>query len=263
MILYFSGTGNSKFVADALAHAIGDTVTDMQPYMKESRTGNFSDAKPYVIVFPVYVSGIPGFIRRFLLESSFSGTRSIYFIATAAGSSYGSCPNYAAYIAEKKGLKYMGCELIQMPQNYLPMFSPTPQEEQRHRFKNALNSIQMLALRITNEQPFTLKPASSFEYALTKLTDRAFIKAAGLFGKFSVSDTCISCGKCAAICPANNIRMQNGKPTWGKKCVQCMACFNRCPRSAIEIGRKTVGVERYTCTDYHKYIQANGVKDDH
>ncbi len=52
---------------------------------------------------------------------------------------------------------------------------------------------------------------------------------------FHVKETkCVSCGKCAELCPLNNIVLPDGKPTWGNLCTHCMACINRCPTEAIE-----------------------------
>ena len=39
----------------------------------------------------------------------------------------------------------------------------------------------------------------------------------------------------------NNIKIQNGKPVWGKDCTHCMACICHCPTEAIEYGKKSVG----------------------
>ena len=66
--------------------------------------------------------------------------------------------------------------------------------------------------------------------------------------KFYVTDACISCGRCASVCPLNNIQMKDGKPVWGSSCTHCMACICRCPKDAIEYGRHSRGLPRYTCT---------------
>ena len=50
------------------------------------------------------------------------------------------------------------------------------------------------------------------------------------------TDACIGCGKCVELCPLNNIRLENGKPVWGKHCTHCMACICYCPKEAIEYG---------------------------
>ena len=62
---------------------------------------------------------------------------------------------------------------------------------------------------------------------------------------FYVKDSCIGCGKCAKLCPLNNINIVEKKPVWGKKCTHCMACICNCPKDSIEYGTITVGKERY------------------
>ena len=47
--------------------------------------------------------------------------------------------------------------------------------------------------------------------------------------KFTVSETCTSCGICAAICPAENIDLVEGKPVWKHQCELCCGCIHLCP----------------------------------
>ena len=70
---------------------------------------------------------------------------------------------------------------------------------------------------------------------------RFFVKA----DAFRATDVCIGCGKCVELCPLNNIRLENGKPVWGKHCTHCMACICYCPKEAIEYGKKSKGKPRY------------------
>lgn len=70
---------------------------------------------------------------------------------------------------------------------------------------------------------------------------RFFVKA----DAFRATDACIGCGKCVELCPLNNIRLENGKPVWGKNCTHCMACICHCPKEAIEYGKKSKGKPRY------------------
>ena len=50
---------------------------------------------------------------------------------------------------------------------------------------------------------------------------------------FYASDKCIGCGKCEKLCPLNNIKMVDKKPTWNHNCTHCMACIGNCPVEAI------------------------------
>lgn len=70
-----------------------------------------------------------------------------------------------------------------------------------------------------------------------------FVKA----DKFRADDKCIGCGKCAQLCPLNDISIVDGLPVWGKNCTHCMACICHCPTGAIEYGRKSLGKPRYHC----------------
>lgn len=58
--------------------------------------------------------------------------------------------------------------------------------------------------------------------------------AAPLLGRrFKAGESCIGCGKCAEVCPQGNIRMENGKPVFGKNCSICMGCAFSCPKDAV------------------------------
>ncbi|MBS6212423.1 MAG: EFR1 family ferrodoxin [Proteus hauseri] len=70
---------------------------------------------------------------------------------------------------------------------------------------------------------------------------RLYIKDKG----FTVSDACVSCGKCAKRCPLNNIDMAEGRPVWKGNCTHCMACICGCPTEAIEYKSISKGKRRY------------------
>ena len=60
-----------------------------------------------------------------------------------------------------------------------------------------------------------------------------------------LQNKCVGCGKCAQLCPLNNIHLENGKPMWGDTCTHCMACISACPTQAIEYKKISVGKPRY------------------
>lgn len=53
---------------------------------------------------------------------------------------------------------------------------------------------------------------------------------------YRATKDCISCGLCAKNCPADNIKMKNGKPKFGGKCLICARCSFNCPKDCINIG---------------------------
>ncbi len=46
------------------------------------------------------------------------------------------------------------------------------------------------------------------------------------------SSKCVSCGKCAKVCPAGAIPMNDPKTTDPDRCITCMACTANCPKGA-------------------------------
>lgn len=47
MILYFTGTGNSAFIAKRIAEKTGDTAVDVFPMIRENDYGKLSSSRPF------------------------------------------------------------------------------------------------------------------------------------------------------------------------------------------------------------------------
>ena len=79
MILYFTGTGNSKYVANALGHRLNDEVVSLNTIIKYKRTARFRSDKAFVIVAPIYAWRLPRVVEDLLKETEFIGNKNVYF----------------------------------------------------------------------------------------------------------------------------------------------------------------------------------------
>lgn len=85
MILYYTGTGNSRYAAELLGHRLNDTVRDCTPFMQGGTTPRFHSVTPWVFVCPTYAWQIPHLFADFLTRCHFSGSRQAYFVMTCGG----------------------------------------------------------------------------------------------------------------------------------------------------------------------------------
>ena len=59
MVLYFTGTGNSRYVAERIAVALGDELLSMNDRIKAGDTSPVTSDERLVIVIPTYAWRIP------------------------------------------------------------------------------------------------------------------------------------------------------------------------------------------------------------
>lgn len=85
MIFYFSGTGNSKYVAQRIAQELGDSLISVSDcFQKHEFTFSVKDDERVGFVFPTYFYGVPSIIADFIakLELNNYNTQYVYFITT-------------------------------------------------------------------------------------------------------------------------------------------------------------------------------------
>jgi ferredoxin len=244
MVFYFSGTGNSRFVAERIAKAIGHEAADITAYTKQNKALSFIDRGLYVFVCPSYMSATARSMTDFIESAEFPSEAKAYFVVTCA-SSMGISPKVSMELCARKGLKYMGAAQVVMPQNYIALFKTKDKIENGRIINEALPMIDKIAETIKNGEKLESRRIGSFEYSVTKWVRDLYYKDFMKTKKFMVTDKCISCKKCVKVCPLSNITMKDNRPAWGNNCTHCMACINQCPKDAIEYGKGSVGKPRY------------------
>ena len=211
MVLYFSGTGNSRYVAQKIAEMSDDEVISINQRLKKHNYSTVSSEKPLVFVGPIYAGRFPRVMDDYIKEVSFTETNCAYFIGTCAQTPWVTV-EYVEKLCKEKSFSLLGFNSIIMPQGYVAGGGTQPKEINDKILKEA--------------EP--------------KITSAK---------NFKVTNQCTGCGKCEKRCPLNNIKLTDGKPTWGKNCTHCMACIAGCPQEAIEYGKKTQGKPRYYLGD--------------
>lgn len=261
IILYFSATGNTAYVAKTLSELLDyKTLNLLEKIKKKDYTEVYSD-KPFVICAPTYVCEMPQFVMNFLKKTPLTGNRDVYFILTSGGYA-GISGILGSRIIKKKGLTFKGYSELKMPRNYIASnsYPELSQDEIEKRIRDTSNSLPDIASTIRSGGVLKSRHVWLFEKAVTIPFAPLWHKFRQPVKDFFVTDRCISCGLCSRLCPLNLIKLDNGKPTWnGERCSHCMSCIQNCPVEAIEYGTITKDKKRY---QFRKYQYAANGKHD-
>ena len=257
MVLYFSATGNTEYIAKEIAKRLGDECINLLDRFKTQNHAVLHSEKPFVICAPVYVCEMPRFMSKYLKKQVFSGSKDVYFIFTSGGYC-GISGVLAKSIFKKKHMIYHGHAEFKMPRNYVAsdayaMLSP---EETEARIRAAYQKLDGVASDIRAGNKLTARHVFLFETIITVPFNPVWCRFKLQAKDFFATEACIGCGKCVKLCPLNNITLKDKMPVWGNQCTHCMACIGNCPKDAIEYGTITQSKEKYNFGKYSYVAKA-------
>lgn len=244
MILYFSASGNSRFIAKTAAEMLSDELICLNDRIKGQNFEELHSDTPFVLVCPVFAWRIPRIVEEHIRHTVLSGSDKVYLMVTTCGSS-GNTGGYGESFFSSIGKEWMGWHTFYMPGSYVAFMENPDVEHAEEMNRSAKKQMEMLIPLIKNEkkwQPFRVTGGGRFmSFAANPFFYRFIIGRPG----FYVTESCVGCGVCAKACPMNNIKMTEKKPVWGNSCTHCMACIHQCPKQAVEFRKISIGKNRY------------------
>lgn len=248
-IFYFSGTGNCLFLAKELASKLDAALTPVASAV--GRQSIETDADTVGIVFPVYYGELPVIIKAFAGKLSNIGGKYVFAICTYGGGKSQSM-KILRRILQSRGGELSAEYGIHMPQNAflkswenngriiarggrkMDIVARNTKDRKRGSFFRNIPLELMLSPMHTLFKPLYVK---KFVQMTNAPTDTPFDEMIALSDRnFSVNASCNVCGTCARVCPVGNIEIAGGKPVWLHRCENCLACYDWCPKRAIEGG---------------------------
>ena len=234
-IFWFSGTGNSLYVAKHIQAALGDvSLYPMRSGIPEETVGGKNEKIGFV--FPSYFGQLPRFVRYFIETLNISAETYIFTVVTMAGMGKGSI-SFLDAMLKQKNLKLNYGKEVFMPGNNIIKYNPQKTEKIIKRFGVINKVIHNISQEIAAE-----KQHVSLSFVMSGI----IYKDIETFDKkFFAEDNCTACGLCVKICPVSNIRMKDKRPKWRRHCERCVACISWCPVQAIQYGAQTKRRRRY------------------
>ena len=240
-IYWFSGTGNSLYVAKMLSNEIGETeLVQITSQNSVAEAVGGSNCK-IGFVFPSYYGNLPRLVYSFVESLNILPDTDIFAIVTMGAFGQGSVKAIETLLTSKgQSLRYgIG---VRINGNYILNYDPAifgAKSEKRidAKLNKADKKVQQIAADIKSGKHQVKKNPIT---AKTLYTD-----IISLDSSFSVNETCTSCGLCERVCPADNIKLTDDKPVWQHHCEHCVACISWCPTAAINYGEATKKHTRY------------------
>jgi ferredoxin len=237
-IYFFSGTGNSLHAAKLIAERLGEC--ELVAVRKGSDTKIPAGLECVGFVFPVYYWGLPVMVAEFLKAAEFPSQGDTYYfaVATMGGITGNSLPQAKKLLAAH-GVRLDYGASVRSFGNAVFAYDMKP--DVAGITAKSDKRLQAVIPDIVGKK--AKRVGGGFKF-VDRLYHQTMDNAHTFDRKFSVSDDCVSCGICAAVCPAHNITL-DGKPQFSHQCEMCAACIQHCPKRAMNHGDKTQTRRRY------------------
>jgi ferredoxin len=232
IIFYFSGTVNSKYIAELFAqnmncacHSIEED-TDFEALINSAQTIAFC--------YPIYASRVPKIMRGFVKRQAelLKGKKLIIFCTQMLFSGDGARALTALLPGSRAQVIY--AEHFFMPSNIFPV---TTDEK---KIKNYVSKAERKMQKVCDE----IKSG--------KVRRRGFNPLSRVLGliqapflpllekkadsRIETTQACTNCGVCVSLCPMKNLRLEDNKITHSHNCTVCYRCVNKCPKKALIVG---------------------------
>ena len=249
-LFYFSGTGNTLFLAKQLKKRIPDI--NLIPIASLLNKANITPRSKIIgLCFPNHAGHLPIPMRLFIEKLNLSGDEYLFAICNSA---FSKCfaPDDISRVVRKSFCKLSSYFNILMPDNHsfvLKGYKAMSKEECKKIIDQAQADLDFIKTILQNKEihfQIDNKPAP-FPMVIDKVLVPMIYylnvhhPATVLKGALYADSKCVGCKACQKVCPADRIRVKERRPEFDhtKTCFGCYGCVNFCPKESIQLGSKT------------------------
>jgi ferredoxin len=243
LYLYFSGTGNTKFVVEKFCELYEESNEDYQIHSIEEKNINFyqliEKSNTIILAYPIHDSMIPFIMNDFLIENkqAFQDKKLMVIITQLLFSGDGGA--LPKYLLRKQNIKIIQSIHFKMPNNLtdVPIFPVKTYEESKLDVLKTEKKIEEVVKRIKLGKTYKMG-RRIYSWPLGFFTQRGLGKL--FVKKFKNSlkidnNLCSKCQKCIKLCPTDNLYLEDNIVKHKGNCTICYRCVNSCPEKAISI----------------------------
>lgn len=234
VIVYFSGTGNSKYIAEQFAERMNIKACSIEQDLDFELL--FTKEDTIAVCYPIYGSCVPRIMREFVEKYKiyFEAKKLIIFCTQMLFSGDGArafsrllpgCDEHVIY-----------AEHFLMPNNICNFFLfPMTEKETIKKPEKALKKLEQVCSDI--QKGIVKKRGwNIFSTLLGKTQNIAYPKMERKGQRsFRTDESCVVCGLCVKNCPTHNLEIVSGRVTQKSNCTLCYRCVNLCPKQSCTV----------------------------
>ena len=246
LTLYFSGTGNTEYIARSFSRQMDAKCLSIEAdddFTREIKAGD-----TIAFCYPIYGSRVPRIMREFAAKhmSDLSGKKIVILITQMLFSGDGA--RVFTDLFWDGAIEVIYAEHFRMPNNVgnaLIFRKPSDKSIKKH-LRKADEKMQTVCHDIRNGI-VKKRGFSRFSQILGNVQGKQWqgdsreiypstssVEYKAKTG-VKIRRKCTSCNTCVTICPMKNLESVQGKIKQKGNCVVCYRCINRCPKRAITI----------------------------
>ncbi len=228
-LYYFTGTGNTLFIAKTIAKGLTDVSLIGINQLDECKEV-ITNSDIVGIIYPIYFLDAPEPVYDFIPKLK-TKDNSYLFLYANYGEHLGNGLYNPYQALQNKGITVNGAFDVALPDNSI--IFPTDPENQAHMLQVGKDIINQHTKLIVNQESTILPKASYTDKIISpmmKLVNHLFLG----MDKIKINpEKCTNCNLCTSVCSSFNMLKGTTKPTVGRHCSMCFSCIHYCPSEAI------------------------------
>jgi ferredoxin len=248
IMFYFSGTGNSKYIAELFCENMNAECCSIEEVVD---FGNLiANNDTIAFCYPVYMSRVPRIMREFVgKHMDLLKEKNVIIFCTQLILSGDGARAFAALFksVSKNYVNVIYAEHFFMPNNVSNMaILPIPSDETIAKYvPKSQRKMQSVCDNIKSGK--VKKRGFNVFSRFLGLFQGVFLSTLEKKANNSVKVTidCTQCGVCVAVCPMDNLVLEVGNITHNHNCTMCYRCINKCPHKAITVVFHSKGKNQY------------------
>ena len=244
--IYFSGTGNTKYIAELFSRIMGTECLSIEEEANFSMLINSHDT--IIFCYPIYGSRVPLIMREFVAAhlTELKGKRIAIFVTQLMFSGDGA--RVLCDLFPSGHIEVIYAEHFRMPNNIcnIALLRMKNSKNIKKRLIRAEKTMENVCRNI-KAGIVKKKGFSAVSRLLGKIQGKpwqgdsknAFAEESSMENRakhgIKIDNDCTICKVCVEICPMKNLETKNGAISHKNNCTACYRCVNRCPQKAITV----------------------------